>query len=115
MNWGIRWVLFGLAIGLVLEAYHFSSQVEIVNNHEIFGLPLPSSVIVHGTVQNIRSSNGALVFDVENNGKITCYWRHPPENLFLFKNDFVKLSARIDPTPSGRLCIVLDLIEHGAV
>ncbi|MBM3282044.1 MAG: hypothetical protein FJY86_01730 [Candidatus Diapherotrites archaeon] len=74
-------------------------------------LALPNGVrfLVQGEVFRPRVLTSALVFDISNRGVMTCYYRHPPESLFLFSHDWVVVRASLVSTINGRLCVVSSL------
>ncbi|MDP2666996.1 MAG: hypothetical protein Q8P05_05860 [Candidatus Diapherotrites archaeon] len=106
MNAPLPWILLGLGMILLLHFQDQSSIRSLENLQSIHTLPLPSRVIFDATLSNIRSSGTALVFDASNQGKVTCYWRHPAPFPSLFTKDNCRIQARIEQTLRGRLCVV---------
>ncbi len=109
--WG--WVLCILVLGSSLEYFDSTNITFLSNVSEVYGLLLPARVEMEGSVSSIRDSRGSMVFDLVNNGRITCYHRHPSLTFSLFSRDWVRVVARIEETPMGRLCVVEELRARG--
>ena len=112
MQWnGWHWLVLGLILGLCIEFIEINSWKEAGALHSINSFSTPSNVIVQGIVSNLRMQRLSWVFDIENAGRITCYWRNPPEFNVFANGDFVRLRARIERTSTGLLCIVRELVR----
>ena len=109
-----KWMVLGLCLALFLQVWD-SSHVQRVSDvsalHSL--VSLPQRVIISGQIKNPHHSSNALVFELQNNGRITCYWRRVPENTFLFADENVTLRARIESTPTGKWCVIEKLEEAG--
>lgn len=102
----VAWLIIALSTGACIELIDQSSVSSLSSISDAFSLPLPHRVDFSGEIISPRFSNGALVFDLKNNGLITCYFRHPPSSLFVFSHEKVSVRATLVSTPRGRLCIV---------
>ncbi len=106
------WFLVLLCVSGGIELYSSHSIVRPSNLAEVLSLPLPVRVEVEGYVVSPHSSGSALVFDVENEGRLTCYHRHPSPVFPLFSGDWIRLRARIEATPKGILCVVEEVLPR---
>lgn len=95
-----------------MEIYSSHSLVHPTSIAEVYGLPLPVRVEMIGEVVSPRASGPAMVFDLVNEGRITCYQRHPSPVTPLFAHEWVVVRARIETTPKGKLCVVEELFSH---
>lgn len=111
----LQWVVFALACGLALHVYDSHSIAHPSTIQDAYALSLPARVELTGDISNFRISSGAWVFDLVNQGTITCYFRHPPSTVFPFNHESVRVRGRIDPTPRGRLCVVEELLPNDSL
>ncbi len=103
----IAWqFLILVVVVLSLETLSVESVYSLARVSDIFSLSLPARVQLEGSVKSPHFSGTALVFDLENEGRVTCYHRHPSPHFPLISNDVVRVIARIEQTPRGRLCVV---------
>lgn len=109
---GWLWLFLALACGILLEAWDQSSIHTPSTISDASGLPLPARVVMEGVVKGLRTSGSSWVFELEHNGIITCYFRHPPPTLVLFANTPIRVRARLEQTPKGRLCVVEEVISY---
>lgn len=100
----ILWFFLALACGALVE--YFDSSPLLSSVSEIYALPLPAHFRVVGRVLSPHFSGESLVFDLSNNGRITCYFRRPPETLFVFPGETYLVYGTVVSTPRGRLCVV---------
>lgn len=112
MNSSAYWIFFLVLIGVGIELYSSHSIVHPDSISDVFSLPLPVRVEMIGRVENPHSSGTALVFDLENEGSITCYHRHPSRVTPLFSGDWMVVRARMEATPKGILCVVEGVTPH---
>lgn len=112
MNVSAYWIFFLLLIGAGIELYSSHSTVHLPSVAAVFSLPLPVRVEMVGRVENPHFSGTAVVFDLENEGRITCYHRHPSKVLPLFSGDWMVVRARMEATPKGILCVVEEVTPH---
>ncbi len=112
----LGWLVLAVASGALVESLDTHSVSSLSSVSEAFALPLPHRIQFSGFVERPHFSGESLVFDVKNNGLITCYFRHPPSSLFVFPHDYFFIRASLVLTPRGRLCIVesmhLSLVER---
>jgi hypothetical protein len=105
----LGWLSLGV-LCLVSVAWLEDSRVVFLDSlHDVQALPLPASVVFTASIISLRDSSGALVLELENNGKLTCYWRKPPALRFFFRGDLVRVMGKIELTPRGKLCVVESL------
>lgn len=102
----VGWLILAVSAGALVEALDTHSVATPSSIAELHALPLPYRVQFSGSVGSPHLSGTSLVFDVKNNGVITCYFRHPPSSLFVFSQDYFSIRATLVLTPRGRLCIV---------
>jgi len=95
-----------------MEVYSSHSVVHPSSIAEVLALPLPVRVEIVGRVVNPRASGPALVFELENEGRMTCYHRHPSSIFPLLSGDTVWVRARIEATPKGKLCVIEEVSPH---
>jgi hypothetical protein len=105
-------VVLALFLGGVLETWNTTSIHSLHSILDAQTILLPARVQVEGEVKNVHYSGTALVFELENNGKITCYWRHPNPYRIPLAHDKIVVLARIESTPNGRLCVVEEVKEY---
>lgn len=106
------WIILLVLVGAGMEMASSHSVYRVEHISDVFSLPLPVRVELVGEISSPHFSGGALVFDLENKGRITCYYRHPPSLLSVFAGDEYVVRGRIEPTPRGRLCVVEELVAH---
>ena len=102
----LPWLVLGVALLLFLQAQNTSSIRFVSEIQTLHSLPLPARTTFEGTLSGVHFSGSALVFEVSNRGKITCYWRHPPLLLSLLSGEVCFIQARVEQTLRGKLCIV---------
>lgn len=112
INPSTYWIVFLVLIGVGIELYSSHSIVHPDSISDVFSLSLPVRVEMEGRVENPRSSGRAVVFELENEGSITCYHRHPSQIAPLFPGDVMVVRARIEATPKGVLCVVEEVTPH---
>ncbi len=104
-------IFFILILGFFLEWYS-SESVQVVSSvlelRSFSSLPVAFELV--GIVSNVHYSGGALVFELEKEGVLTCYFRHPPSNLFVFNQEIFLVRGRLEQTPKGLLCIVEKMV-----
>ncbi|QQR92645.1 MAG: hypothetical protein IPJ89_00155 [Candidatus Iainarchaeum archaeon] len=105
------WALLGIAclMGLAwmdAQALHHSSSL-----HALQSLPLPARVAFDASIVSVREVGSALLLELENNGKISCYWRKPPALRFFFPHERVRIQGKLELTPRGKLCVVDSLVR----
>ncbi len=105
----VLWLLLALGMGVFLEWNDAQSLHILSSVSDAYALSLPANVSFEGTVSNIRFSRLSVVFEMENKGIITCYFRHPPETFFLFSGERILVRGKIEQTPQGRLCVVREV------
>lgn len=108
MGW--QWLVIGLLAGAGVEWFQSHSIQQVNGLHALQGLPTPSEVMLQGVVSHLQFNRLSWVFDLENAGKITCYWRHPPQIKSFGNGDFIRIRARMERTPDGLLCIVQERV-----
>ncbi len=111
----LRWIFLGIILALFLHVWDASHVLRVKDISEIHALSvLPQRVLIEGVVKSPRFSSNSLVFELQNNGRITCYWRRVPPNTFLFADENVFVHGKIDSTPRGKLCVVekVEAIRH---
>lgn len=108
----LQWIFLALACGIALHVYDSHSLIRPATIQDVYAHSPPFRVEFSGEVNHFRVSSGAWVFDLVNEGTITCYYRHPPSFSSAFNHEQVTVRGRIDPTPRGILCIVEELIFH---
>ena len=104
------WVGAGLALLLVLAWDDAASLHRVDSVHALHALPLPVRVEFPASIRSVRPSGAALIFDLENRGRISCYWRKPPAMHFFFPQDRVVVRAKMELTPRGKFCGVITLV-----
>ncbi len=110
----LQWIFLALACGVALHVYDAHSLVRPSTIQDLYSHSPPFRVEVSGELTHFRISGGAWVFDLDNNGTITCYYRHPPSVVSVFNHDHVTVRGRVDPTPRGRLCVVEELMIYSS-
>jgi hypothetical protein len=100
------WLGLGLLLAWGLNAFHDGQITHVVSIHELLSLPLPAHVVFPAEVKSIRSTASAWTLELDNQGSISCYWRHPPQPFFLFAHDRVRIEAELQLTPTGKFCSV---------
>lgn len=100
------WLILAVSAGAFIEALDAHSLATLSSVSEAYALPLPHRIHFSGVVERPHISGSSLVFDVKNNGLITCYFRHPPPLLSVFPGDSFSIRATLVLTPRGRLCVV---------
>ena len=100
------WLILAVSAGAFIEALDAHSLATLSSISDAYALPLPHRIHFSGIVERPRVSGTSLVFDVKNNGLITCYFRHPPPWLSVFSGDSFSIRATLVLTPRGRLCVV---------
>lgn len=107
----VAWVLLGL-VALLAIAWIESNQTRFVSSfYELQQLPLPAKVTFNASIMSVRASGPALIFELENQGKLTCYWRKPPSLQFFFPHERVRVEGKVERTPKGKLCVVESLVH----
>jgi hypothetical protein len=106
----LGWVALGVVVLLALAWVDVSSLHHIDSVSSIHALPLPAEVEFSATIRSVRLSGAALVMDLEDRGRISCYWRKPPALHFFFPHDRVRVRAKIEQTPKGKFCGVRELV-----
>ncbi len=102
----LGWISLGM-ICLLSVAWLEEQRVVFLDSlHDAHALPLPVRVVFTASIHSLRDSGGALVLELVNNGKLTCYWRKPPTLRFFFPGDRVRVTGKIELTPRGKLCVV---------
>ncbi len=109
----LAWMSIGLAALLALAWVDSASLVRVDSVNEINALSLPAEVEFSADIRSVRPSGGALIFELENSGRISCYWRKPPLLGFFFPRDKVRVRAKIEQTPRGKFCGVKELVIAG--
>ncbi len=102
----LGWLVICVAAGALVEILDTHSLSSLSSVSEAHALSLPHRVQFTGFIERLHLSGESLVFDVKNNGVITCYFRHPPSSLFVFPHDYFSIRATLVLTSRGRLCIV---------
>lgn len=106
------WITLLVCVGVGMDAYSSHALLSLSSVGDVHRLALPVRVEMLGEVMNLRSSGPAAVFDLVNEGRITCYHRHPSRVVPLFVHDWVRVRARVESTPKGRLCVVEEVFLH---
>jgi hypothetical protein len=108
------WFFIAMMMGLSLELSAASSTLVLSSVSGIHSLSfLPQNVQLEGIIQSPHFSGSALVFELENGGRITCYHRHPSLTIPVFSGDRYRVLARIESTPKGKLCVVEEMVSIG--
>ena len=109
--WRVFWIVMILGSGWGIEVLQTDSIHPLVHALDLASLSLPSRVSMIAPIARPRSSGPALVFDVPLFA-LTCYFRHPPSSLSVFSGDIYDIRARIEFTPTGKLCVVQEMRPH---
>lgn len=102
----VGWLILSLSAGALVEVLDTYSVSSLSSVSDAYALPLPHRVQFSGEILSPRFSSGALLFELKNNGEITCYYRHPPSSLFVFSHEYYSIRALLVSTSRGRLCTV---------